>query len=404
MASYNYQQQVYSLSQTANISFNKRFPTLQALQDYVTNTMTGLLANPAAQDLIGDWDIIWGPYTWCHYASKHGDTDSSGDKYYSDNTMFLAYNAANNQYILSVAGTNAISWYGWIVEDFSTIRTEPWSKLVPNTTATHAKISEGTYKGINILLNDITSQYPQETLNIVDFLKSHLGSAQAGATLAVTGHSLGGALSPTLATYLKETQSTWDPSGKITQLSTYPTAGPTPGNAHFASHIEAEMGANYHSAYNKIDIVPHAWQVSMMREIPTIYVGCGIEEPKIIRDAVDILILLTGLHAYKQAQPMTVLNGTCYTTEAQKIAELVDKITPEILKRLESHGMKDISNLVEFAMEAAYQHTTAYDSLLDRVAFSKLFEAATSDKSDHKDLVLSAIDEILRVLDKSKKN
>lgn len=403
MASYNYQQQVYSLSQTANISFNKRFPTLEALQQYVTNTMNNLLGEPAAQDLIGNWDIIWGPYTWCHYAAKHDETDSSKDKYYSDNTMFLAYNAANNQYILSVAGTNAISWYGWVVEDFNTILTEKWSKLVPNTTAKKAKISEGTYKGVNILLNEITSQYTGTPDGIVTFLKNHLPTAPAGATMAVTGHSLGGALSPTLATYLKETQADWDPSGQITEISTYPTAGPTPGNSYFASHIEAEMGDNYHSAYNKIDVIPHAWQVSMMEQIPSIYEPCGIPESKILRDAVNVLIVLTGLHKYTQAQPMQVLNGTCYKTDVQLVSEIVKDLTPEIIQKLESHGLESIDNFVEFAMEAAYQHTTAYNTLLDREAFSKLFDAATGHEStNNTHTVLTIIEEVLSVFEKSK--
>ncbi|NOQ75651.1 MAG: hypothetical protein GQ574_26830 [Crocinitomix sp.] len=49
MATYNYDQQIYSLSQTANISFSKSFATLADLQGYVKNTMNGLLTNSSAQ-------------------------------------------------------------------------------------------------------------------------------------------------------------------------------------------------------------------------------------------------------------------------------------------------------------------------------------------------------------------
>ncbi len=397
MATYNFEQQIYSLSQTANISFNKRFATLNALQDYVTDTMNGLLSNPSAQNLIGDWSTIWGPYTWCNYAAQDNPKDTSSTPYYSDNTMYLAYNAATNQYVLAVAGTNAISWYGWLVEDFSTIKTEPWSKLVPNTTATTAKISEGTYTGMNILLNEINSQYSGSQSGIVDFLANHMKTAQAGATLAVTGHSLGGALSPTLATYLKEIQSTWDPTGNVTVLSTYPTAGPTPGDEAFAHHIEDEIGSNYHASYNKIDMVPHAWEAIMMAEIPTLYTACGIPAPTIIKDAVDLLIGATLMNGYLQAQPLTSLPGTCYKTDPQLITEIIGEISPALLKELESFGLVDANNLVNFLLEVVYQHTTAYNSLLNREAFSVLFDQATGTKPSYEHLVLTVIDELLKV-------
>jgi len=317
--------------------------------------------------------------------------------------MMLSYKSERDQYILSIAGTNGISWYGWLVEDFNTIKTELWSKLVPTTTATTAKISEGTYIGMNVLLNEMVSQY-SGGINIVDFLTSHMASAPAGATLAVTGHSLGGALSPTMATYLKETQSDWDPAGVITAISTYPTAGPTPGDGAFASHIETEMGANYFAAYNKIDMVPHAWQVSMMKQIPVLYTDCGIPKPNFIEKAVTLLIFLTAGNNYKQAQPLTVLNGACYKTDTQLINEIIQEIDPTMEKDLKFFGMTDLNNLINFLMEVIYQHTTAYNSLLDREAFSVLFDKATGNAPNYKHLVLEALDEILKVFKNAPNN
>jgi hypothetical protein len=400
MATYSFEQQIYSLSATANISFSKSFPTLSDLQNYVTDTMDGLLTNPAAQKLIGDWKPIWGPFTWCNYATKENPKTSSDTPYYSDNTMFLAYNAATNQYVLSVAGTNAISWFGWLVEDFSTIRTEPWSIVVPGTTATTAKIAKGTYTGLNILLNEITSQYSGAQQSIVEFLTTEMQTATTGATLAVTGHSLGGALSPALATYLKETQATWDPTGNVSLLSTYPTAGPTPGDEAFAKHIEAEIGAGYHASYNKIDMVPHAWEPLMMGEIPGLYTACDIPCPKIISDAVDLMIIATAHVGYVQAQPLTSLPGTCYVAEPQLIKDVIGQISPALLKKLESLGLADLTNFIDFLIEVVYQHTTAYNTLLNQVDFAKLLEKATGTPPNYTHLVLTLIDEILQIFNK----
>ena len=398
MAIYNFEQQVYSLSLTANVSFNKRFATLEALQDYVSNTIKDLLSDSSTQVVIGNWSVIWGPYTWSKNAAKDKLKSTSSKPYYSDNTMYLAYNSDTNKYVLAIAGTNEISLFDWLYEDLYTLKSELWSKLVPNTPATNAEISEGTFKGMNILLNEINSQYSKSKAGIVDFLTYHMKTAQSGATLAVTGHSLGGALSPSLATFLKEIQSNWDPTGKVTVLSTYPTAGPTPGNEAFAYHIEDQMGENYHALYNELDLVPHAWEISMMLKIPKLYTTCGIPAPSVVKFAVGLFCISTLKNNYQQAKPLTKLPGTCHKVNTQLITGIIDKINPELLQKLELYGLLDVHNFLNFLYEAAYQHTTAYDSLLDLEKYSNLFGKATGIKDSHEQITLTIADELLKVL------
>jgi hypothetical protein len=97
--------------------------------------------------------------------------------------------------------------------------------------------------------------------------------------VVVTGHSKGGALAPTLALWLAETQGPgaatnerWDPNGDAT-IHCYSYAGPTAGNEAFARRSNAKIGGRCHRVMNPLDVVPHAWMPSDLAKVPSLYDG-----------------------------------------------------------------------------------------------------------------------------------
>ena len=112
--------------------------------------------------------------------------------------------------------------------------------------------------------------------DLLSFLKAAVASASGRVDLVVTGHSKGGALAPTLALWLAETQGSaaeayrWDPDQRAT-VGCYAFAGPTAGNAAFAQRSNERIGARCHRIFNPLDVVPRAWVPQDMRGIGRLY-------------------------------------------------------------------------------------------------------------------------------------
>lgn len=209
----------------------------------------------------GDWSVVWGP---CLY-SVNGDKPGE-----ATNAMYVAHSASLSTYVVAIAATNFKSIYDWFDEDFSVDPNymaewppalpfvkkfhQPWTGNVPPA------ISAATALGLSNLLTQL-SDPAQGSLQ--KFLSSVVSDNQ---TLIFCGHSLAGALSPTLALYLypQPAKSGWK------QVLVLPTAGATPGNGVFAalfdaafppvsSDVQAPYG-NWNTDYaNAHDAVPHAW-------------------------------------------------------------------------------------------------------------------------------------------------
>ncbi len=105
------------------------------------------------------------------------------------------------------------------------------------------------------------------------------------ATVVVTGHSKGGALSSTLALALAQSQGAapssrrWDPDNKAT-VHCWSFAGPTAGNRPFAELSDRVLGTRCHRVFNRLDIVPHAWIAAdpdhpepSITDVPDLYGG-----------------------------------------------------------------------------------------------------------------------------------
>jgi Lipase (class 3) len=207
----------------------------------------------------GDWSVAWGP---CVFVV--------GIKQSVTNAMYVAYSASLNTYMVGIAATNPISFFDWIVEDggvdprlmavwppklpFEAVKNEP---PIPVTTAA---IAAGTATGISDLLTQDEMIDP-----VGGDLQTFLNAKKsAEATLIFGGHSLAGALSPTLAFYLypQPANSGWK------QVLVLPSAGATPGNEAFAAafnqafpqSLDASSGLYWNTDYaNTQDVVPHAW-------------------------------------------------------------------------------------------------------------------------------------------------
>ncbi|MFX0574524.1 lipase family protein [Nocardia nepalensis] len=189
------------------------------------------------QEVIGGWEIVWGPGVALF------DTDL-----YAVNALYMVRSKDDtSRYVIAVAGsTNAL--FDWLVED-AFISQIPWFL---NESARH---TIGTAIGVNIL-KDIkpSGDRPGAGHTLPEFL-SKLGDK--AIDLTVTGHSLGGALSPTLALFLRDTQLVWDffQKAKISVLS---TAGPSFCNQEFVDYTTDRLQRVQRYA-NDLDIVPRMW-------------------------------------------------------------------------------------------------------------------------------------------------
>lgn len=306
-----------------NAAYNDTGSTAD-LEKILRAKLEKLLTTAEVRTLIGDWTMAWGPAVWKHPLNFRG---------YSDNTAAVFHNAATNTYVCAIAATNANSVFDWAVEDFwvsdkvrwqySPARRVPW-------------LSAATNFGIGMLLS---LRDPGTGVFLSDFLAS---VASPAATLVVTGHSLAGALSPTLAMVLYGT-----PQARLAwnQVLVFPTAGATPGNGAFATAFAEQFPAQTTGAnpwqrwntlmWNSLDVVPHAWAPFTMLAVPVLY-----EATPVVKAEIGAII------AYCLYQA-----GIDYV-----------HLTNQSLKGTQRPGT--VSDIKAFLAEMGYQHVDAYFDLL----------------------------------------
>ncbi|WP_052752850.1 lipase family protein [Kordia zhangzhouensis] len=397
-------QQIYSLSFSVNaasgLSWKQSDCTsgMKEMQAYVTKVSEQVLAN--TQSLIGHWESIWGPIVFAN--------DSTSVSVHADNTMGMYYNAEENLIVIAIAGTNVNSPYGWFVEDFSVNKTHAWELItgVPNS----GNIANGTYTGLTILREMVNEK--KETLidTLQQFLQSN--SELKNVAIAVAGHSLGGALSPTLALFLADTKEQWDPK-KQTLIGAFPTAGPTPGDEAFAAYYEKQIKAKniyYLSQHNALDIVPHAWAKADLAKIPTIY-NAYIKPPsdanpsETLTGTMATVAALNALSAkniagvpvnrYKQIVPSTVLQGTFNTSVDDKVIKKLKYIRLVLPLALGKYAAY-LRNLVRFAAQAGYQHVSAYYPMLHIEDFMNVFKKILDENKPSDQVVLQPYEYAVR--------
>jgi len=229
----------------------------------------------AGQPLTRDtWTLAWGPAVY-RFSIGHFD----------DNMMYVVRNAGDPaQLAIVVRGTNAKSILDWLVEDFDVDDQVAWE--TGNPPPSGAKISKGTSEGLHILLTMTAEGGPAPGQTLGAFLTTQ-AQGHPALKVSVVGHSLGGALATALAQWLKDTQPSWDPA-RAARIGVYALAGPTAGNAELAGYYDSQLGPATERVHNPYDIVPLAWNVQTLGQIPDLY------EPLIRADAA-LRALLDGL-------------------------------------------------------------------------------------------------------------
>jgi pimeloyl-ACP methyl ester carboxylesterase len=231
-----------------------------------------------------NWELVWGP---CVYKFPLIAK-------FTDNTLYVAQNTHDrSQYVIAISGTNPYELTDWVFEDLLVGQTVPWTYGHPPSGAT---ISMSAGISLSILQNlKPCHGVKGENLSLVDFLKHTAGIS----SVTVTGHSLGGEMASTTALWLADTQGDlWD-TQKQARVSAYTFAAPTAGNALWASYFHQQLGDNAHRIWNSLDVVPHAWQLSDLKQIPNLYEP-QIKAPLALKVALKVLIPIVQNEDYTQ--------------------------------------------------------------------------------------------------------
>lgn len=263
--SYDLWQQVYSLSmQSGWIGATKKKGTAADLKALLAEHLRSFYA--AHEKLIGAWSTVWGPVVFEHAAAPRE----------ADNVLYVAANADRSVFVVAVAGTNFGSDYDKDQEDDAVDTTVAWAAAFPGSSAPPGPepyLSSGTALGVHNLL-----AMTDGGATLAEFLKSAAGPS---ATLIFAGHSLGGALAPTLALALFNTHGGPLRKSDWANVRFFATAGPTPGNAALAAYVAQEFppvdlqDQPYQCwnrvVWNSLDAVPHGWVVELLEQLPELY-------------------------------------------------------------------------------------------------------------------------------------
>ncbi|WP_041350709.1 lipase family protein [Nitrosococcus watsonii] len=191
---------------------------------------------------------------------------------YRDNTVYVVQSVNDeSQYAIAISGTNPYEITDWIFEDFLVAHTHPWKY---GSCPAGARISSSAALSLAIFQNLKPCQgIPGANLRLIDFINS-----ASVSNLTVTGHSLGGEMASTVALWLADIQGEqWDRQ-KNAKLYAYCYAGPTAGNNSWANYFHERLGSHAHRIWNSLDVVPYAWEVSGLKQIPNLYKP-SIESP-----------------------------------------------------------------------------------------------------------------------------
>ena len=324
---YSLQQQAFTLSFFSNAA-SRQTGTVAQLQTYAMTQIQGLLGEQVVTDNIGTWKIVWGPIV------------VQEDSNVADNVMvvYQGTSGGNPVYVVGVAATNGLSRFDVQVEDLEVASTVAFG-------SNGARISQGTSTGVTNL-EGMTDPHGG---TLQSFLES---KAAPNATLIFAGHSLGGALAPTLALDLAVNRA-FDVT-RWANVFVYPSAGPTPGDKAFSGLFarnfpprQTAAGAEPWNVWNMdvvntLDIVPRAW--SELPTLPKLYPQLGPSAEFAVKGLVTTLELTDGINL----QGYTVLPTSSFSGQYNPSPPTAP---PSLI----------LSNLApRYYDEAYYQHIASY--------------------------------------------
>ncbi len=229
--------------------------------------LESVISNKLVTQYIGDgWKCF--PYPWVDI-----EIDPAKE-YLSRNTTAIFTNGS--EVVIAVAGTNFIENYDWFTEDLSVENQPSWKSVMQTLSSSYSGsansggIAEGTSKA---LLNTWNQKGAISGKNLLEDLKTVV-SSMTEINLTVTGHSLGGAISPVVAQALYELSADWAPQHSTVKVSAYPFAGPTVGDQKFVDYVQpggSQNGIDLVSTYNTKDEVPHGWNLKFMAEMSGLF-------------------------------------------------------------------------------------------------------------------------------------
>ena len=345
-------------------------PSLDAqIKADIENTISTTPASPVPTSIppvAGQWSIVWGPVSYTVPGAL-----------YQDNMMYVVQlNQPATappavppppQYAVAIRGTNGPVLLDWLMEDLDIVQMMPWPPGASGSNVV-GHISESTSIDLAVLLNmtdpttgDTLLQFlTNEMTNLTNGINSNPPTASAQASICFTGHSLGATLASTLALYMRDNQSTWDPHSQSI-ITTINFAGPTAGDQDFATYFDQQFTytgtsplsywvspTNNSGSYSyadcirtSLDIAPLVWNQATMKTIGGIYANHGLLSP------IEIPLLLPFIQSAIQANSYTQVQSA----QSSIAGNYVDPAGSD--------------NTQNWLWEAQYQHHCSYPTAND---------------------------------------
>jgi hypothetical protein len=254
--SYSKEQQMACLSFVAYCGMFEKDPV--TIKDRVEKSLGKV------SKITGNKKLVWGP-------AVHRDENL---QIFIDSLMYVVQDVDNpGEFTVVVRGTNPFSASSWFFEDFIVWEQAMWD-TGPALPDAMVAVCSNYALAKHVALTPVQG-VPGVGQKLIQFLQGMV-SGGGNVTFDVTGHSLGGVMSSTLALWLMNMQERYWP-GKDVDISVYSFAGPTAGNQAFVDYSNETFNKNNEPRCfrfeNKLDVATMAWDEDKLAGVETLYPG-----------------------------------------------------------------------------------------------------------------------------------